>query len=49
MWGPQLESFTAGHRVLRFDTRGHGESQATEGPYTLPLLVADVAGLMNGC
>ena len=47
MWHPQVEGLTAGHRVLRFDTRGHGESPATQGPYSLELLVADVAGLMD--
>ena len=47
MWSPQMDGFTTGHRVLRFDARGHGESPATEGPYSMELLVADVAGLMD--
>ena len=47
MWNPQLETLTKSHRLLRYDTRGHGQSQATEGAYSFDLLVGDLVGLMN--
>lgn len=47
MWEPQMGLFTQTHRILRYDTRGHGQSQASDGPYTFPLLVSDVIGLMD--
>ncbi len=41
---PQLaERFT----VLRFDARGHGQTSAPEGPYSWPMLVADLVGLLD--
>ncbi len=45
-WDPHLPAFT-GFRVLRFDTRGHGDSEAPPGPYTLELLANDVARLCD--
>jgi len=33
--------------VLRYDTRGHGRSDAPKGPYTLDQLVGDVIGLLD--
>lgn len=47
MWEPQMRTLTQTHRVLRYDTRGHGQSEATSGTYTLPLLVSDLVGLMD--
>lgn len=38
---------TAGYRVLRYDTRGHGASDATTPPYDFSLLVADVIALWD--
>lgn len=37
----------AGFRAIRFDTRGHGASGRSDGPYTLSQLAGDVAGLMD--
>jgi len=34
--------------VLRFDTRGHGMSDAPEGEYTLDMMAYDVHGLLQG-
>jgi len=51
MWDPQLETLAVGFRVVRLDTRGHGESSVSPAPYTLERLgndvitVADAAGL----
>ena len=47
MWDPQLEVLEPHFRVLRCDMRGHGDSEATEGGYTLDLLAADVIGLLD--
>ena len=47
MWSPQMELLSATHRVLRFDTRGHGASLAPEGAYRMDDLVHDVVTLMD--
>jgi 3-oxoadipate enol-lactonase len=47
MWQPQLEVLESHFRVLRYDMRGHGKSEAPEGPYTLEQLAADVIGLLD--
>jgi 3-oxoadipate enol-lactonase len=47
MWTPQLEPLTSAFRVLRYDTRGHGGSDAPPGAYTLSQLVDDVIGLLD--
>jgi 3-oxoadipate enol-lactonase len=46
MWGPQIAEFSRRYRVLSFDTRGHGQSDAPQGPYTLEQLADDLAGLL---
>lgn len=45
-WDPHLPAFEH-FRVLRFDTRGHGLSDAPAGPYDLSMLAADVASLCD--
>ena len=47
MWTPQLDEFSRRYRVLAFDTRGHGRSDAPPGPYTLDLLAADLHALLR--
>ena len=47
MWNPQLESLESHFRVLRFDTRGHGDSEAPAGAYTLEMLAKDAVGLLD--
>jgi len=47
MWDPQIAALAGRYRVLRYDTRGHGRSGATPGPYTLDLLADDAAALMD--
>src|SRR3989442_1058760 len=41
MWEPQVKALAGRWRVLRYDTRGHGGSDAPAGPYTLDELAAD--------
>lgn len=47
MWDPQLEAFAADYRVLTYDTRGHGASDAPPGSYSLDRLGQDVVDLVN--
>ena len=35
MWDSQLPALTDKYRVIRVDTRGHGQSDAPAGEYTL--------------
>ena len=48
MWDPQLEAFTPHFRLLRYDGRGHGESTATPGPYSIEQLADDVWARRRG-
>lgn len=47
MWLPQLPSLTEHFRVLRYDTRGHGQSDVTPGPYCMAQLGGDVVALLD--
>jgi 3-oxoadipate enol-lactonase len=47
MWEPQLAALTQRFRVLRYDTRGHGASSVTPGPYSVAQLGRDVLGLLE--
>lgn len=47
MWEPQLEAFSAHFRVLRYDTRGHGESTSGPGPYSIAQLGGDLVQLLD--
>jgi len=46
MWDPQMEALRD-FRVLRFDTRGHGASEAPAGQYTMDQLAADAHALLD--
>jgi 3-oxoadipate enol-lactonase len=47
MWDPQLPTLARRHRVIRFDTRGHGASTVTPGPYTIEGLARDALALLD--
>jgi 3-oxoadipate enol-lactonase len=47
MWSPQQKALEPDFRVLRYDTRGHGGSEAPEGGYSLALLARDAVGLLD--
>ncbi len=47
MWVPQLAALEEHFTVLRFDTRGHGQSEAPAGAYTFEQLTDDVLGLLD--
>lgn len=46
MWDPQMAALRD-FRVLRFDTRGHGASEAPIGQYTMDQLAADAHALLD--
>jgi 3-oxoadipate enol-lactonase len=47
MWDPQMPTLAGKFRILRYDTRGHGQSSATAGPYTIDQLADDVIALLD--
>src|ERR1700756_3678622 len=47
MWDAQLPLLTKSFRVLRYDTRGHGRSEVSRGPYDFDKLGRDVLGLAD--
>jgi 3-oxoadipate enol-lactonase len=46
MWDPQVRALAARYRVLRYDTRGHGGTDAPAGAYTLDQLAEDARQLL---
>lgn len=48
MWNAQIDAFSAQFRVLRYDQRGHGASDAPVGAYSLDRLGRDVVELLDG-
>ncbi len=47
MWDPQLAGWSAHFRILRYDQRGHGHSDAPAGSYSLDRLGCDVIELLD--
>ena len=47
MWDWQMPVLTKKYRVLRYDTRGHGGTEAPEGDYNLEMLAGDLLGLLD--
>jgi 3-oxoadipate enol-lactonase len=48
MWDPQVPALTQHFRLVRYDRRGHGQSGAPAGPYTMEMLGRDVLAIMDG-
>lgn len=48
MWEPQMPVLAEHYRVLRYDTRGHGQSGLSPRPYQVDRLGRDVLTLMDG-
>jgi 3-oxoadipate enol-lactonase len=46
-WEDQAREFKGAFRVLRYDQRGHGASEAPAGRYSFDLLIADALALMD--
>ena len=47
MWDPQIEALGQHFRVLRYDSRGHGNSDVPAGPYSVDRLGRDVVELLG--
>lgn len=47
MWDAQARSLAGRYRVLRYDTRGHGGSVASPGPYSFAQLGGDVLAILD--
>jgi 3-oxoadipate enol-lactonase len=47
MWDPQVPVLAERYRVVTYDTRGHGDSPAPPGPYSLDDLVDDLVALLD--
>jgi 3-oxoadipate enol-lactonase len=47
MWDAQIPAFTQHFQVLRYDTRGHGQSVVSKGPYSIEQLGRDVLALLD--
>ena len=45
MWDHQLPLLVDRYQVVRYDTRGHGDSSAPQGPYSIAQLARDVLAL----
>ena len=46
-WEYQLEYFSASHRVISIDLRGHGHSPPSKGSYSIFMFAEDVASLLR--
>lgn len=47
MWDPQLPLLERFYRVIRMDTRGHGQSATPDGPYDFDMLVSDALNTLD--
>ncbi len=47
LWARQRPALTAGYRVITYDSRGHGESSAPAGEYTLAQLGRDALAVLD--
>lgn len=48
LWNEQAKALSTHYRVLRYDTRGHGQTGAPPGPYSLEQMTDDLHGLLTG-
>ena len=47
MWDPQIAALQSKYRILAYDTRGHGATEAPKGAYTLEMLADDLRFLLK--
>ena len=47
IWDLVAAELAPRHRLVRYDQRGHGLSDGTSAPYTIPQLAADLAALLD--
>jgi 3-oxoadipate enol-lactonase len=48
MWDDQVAAFTRHFRLIRYDRRGHGQSDVPRGPYSMERLGRDVLAILDG-
>ncbi|MDE2322962.1 MAG: 3-oxoadipate enol-lactonase [candidate division NC10 bacterium] len=48
LWDEQAKALSGRYRVLRYDTRGHGQTSVPPGPYSLEQMADDLHGLLTG-
>ncbi len=47
MWDSQIKALTEKFCIIRYDTRGHGQSSPVEGPYSFDMLENDVITILD--
>ncbi len=47
MWDPQVKTFSQNFRLVRYDQRGHGKSDAPANVYTIERLALDAVAILN--
>lgn len=47
LWDDQVELLKDDYRILRYDLRGLGRSEAPPGPYSFPMIMADAIALLD--
>src|SRR6202023_2541341 len=47
LWDPQIPALAEHFRVVRYDSRGHGASVASQGPYSVEGLARDALAIMD--
>lgn len=47
LWDEQARALSGRYRVLRYDTRGHGQTSPPPSPYSLEQMTDDLYGLLN--
>jgi len=47
LWQTQVDGLSSSGRILAPDLRGHGDSQAVKGPYSMDLLASDCIALLD--
>ena len=47
IWAAQIAELSAHHRLIAPDLRGHGDSEATPGPYSMEMLADDCLALLD--
>jgi 3-oxoadipate enol-lactonase len=47
MWDAQVAYFASRFRVIRYDVRGHGETSAPHGPYSIGMLSQDALRILD--
>jgi len=48
MWDEQVEPFTRHFRLVRYDRRGHGQSDVPKGPYSMERFGRDALAILDG-